>query len=130
MAFNLRPYGQILKDFMYGDKCTISRRSTGVVDQYGATNPNSRTNIYKDIPCKFSFTNIDVPNDSNGSNVPVIKQVKVFTTLDYNIVSGDLIEGERMDPVSQITQPIKGKCGEPNRFDTHQEIPIEIDEVS
>lgn len=126
MGFNLRKYGNLLEKLTFNDKCTITRLQT-VKNQYGATDPNSRVEIYKDINCKFSFKNIDTPNDSNGVFMPVVKEVTVFVLLDYDIKAGDIITGFRKDTTSGIKQPISGKCGEPNRFDTHQEIPIEID---
>lgn len=125
MAFNLRPFGKVLNTFMYGDTCTITRLKQGE-DQYGATIPDKREEVYKDIACKFSFSEKDDPNDSNGTYMPVLKQVIVFTDLDHNIIAGDEITGYRKDLESGIEQLIEGICGEPNRFDTHQEIPIEI----
>lgn len=125
MAFNLRPFGKVLNTFMYGDTCTISRLKDKK-DQYGASIPNAREEVYKDIACKFSFSEKDNPNDSNGTYMPVLKQVIVFTDLDHNIIAGDEISGYRIDLTSGTKQLIEGICGEPNRFDTHQEIPIEI----
>ena len=127
MAFNLRPFGKILNTFMYGDTCTISRIKEGK-DIYGASQPQGREEVYKDIPCKFSLTEKDNPSDSNGTYMPVLKQVVVFTDLDYNIIAGDYISGYRTDNQSGVKQLVEGICGEPNRFDTHQEIPIQIDE--
>lgn len=120
---NLRPYGKIINNIMYGDKGTISR-ITMVKDRYGANNPSEREEVYKDIRCKFSFSNIDEPDDSNSVYIPQVKKVTVFTDLDYEIKAGDYIEGYREDKSSGIQQLINGICGEPNRFDTHQEIPI------
>lgn len=125
MAFNLRPFGKVLNTFMYGDTCTILRLKA-TTDQYGATVPNNREEIYKDIACKFSFSEKDNPGDSNGTYMPVLKQVVLFTDLDHNIIAGDEITGYRFDKESKIAQLIEGVCGEPNRFDTHQEIPIQI----
>ena len=126
MAFNLRPFGKLLNTFMYNDTCTISRLKQ-TIDQYGANKPNSREETYEDIPCKFSFTNKDNPADSNESYMPVLKQITVFLDLDYNILPGDFVTGYRVDKVSGIKQLIEGICGEPNRYDTHQEIPIQIE---
>lgn len=127
MAFNLRPFGKIVNNLMYGDTCTISRL-TNIKDKYGATNPNGREVQCLDIPCKFSFTSIDNPGDGNDVYVPVLKEVRVFLDLDYDIKAGDFIKGYRKDIASGINQSIKGICGEPNRFDYHQEIPIIINE--
>lgn len=127
MAVNLRPFGKILNVFMYDDTCTITRLKQ-TTDQYGADQPNGRDEIYKDIKCKFSFNEKDNPSDSNDSYMPVLKQVVVFTDLDHNILPGDFISGYKMDEASGIKQLIEGICGEPNRFDTHQEIPIQIEE--
>ena len=125
MGFNLRPYGKVFENLMYNDTCSIYREKS-TTNIYGATKPNGREEIYKDKPCKFSFKNIDNPDDANDVNIPVTKLVTVFISLDYDIKAGDQIIGNRIDPVSQISQNIRGICGEPNRFDTHQEIPIEI----
>lgn len=127
MAFNLRPLGKVINNLMYRDTCTISKLAK-VKDKYGATNPNGREVIYKDIPCKFSFTVVDNPGDGNDVYVPVLKEVRIFVDLDYDIKAGDIIEGYRKDDVSNVEQLIKGICGEPNRYDYHQEIPIIIDE--
>lgn len=127
MAFNIRPFGHILNNLMYGDTCTISRIKENT-DIYGATQPAGREEIYKDITCKFSFTEKDNPSDSNETYMPVLKQVVVFTDLDYDIIAGDYISGYRTDPESGVKQLVEGICGKPNRFDTHQEIPIQIDE--
>lgn len=127
MAFNLRPFGKILNVYMYDDTCTISRLKQGT-DEYGATKPDSREEVLKNIKCKFSFNEKDNPSDSNDSYMPVLKQVVVFTDLDHNILAGDFISGYKKDETSGINQLIKGICGEPNRFDTHQEIPIQIEE--
>lgn len=127
MAFNIAPFGKILKNLMYSDSCTISR-VVSKKDEYGATLPSSREDIYKDIPCKFSFNQKDDPKDTNEVYMPVLKQVTLFAELSYNIVAGDYITGKRTDPASGISQDIKGICGEPNRFNTHQEIPIQIEE--
>lgn len=127
MAFNLRPFSKVVNNLMYRDTCTISKLAS-VKDKYGATNPNGREVIYKDIPCKFSFTAVDNPGDGNDVYVPVLKEVRIFVDLDYDIKAGDIIEGYRIDDVSNVKQLIKGICGEPNRYDYHQEIPIIIDE--
>ena len=127
MAVNIRPFGKLLNVYMYDDTCTITRLKQ-TKDQYGATKPNGREEVYKDIPCKFSFTNVDNPGDGNDVYVPVLKEVRVFLDLDYNIKAGDFIKGYRKDSSSGIEQLIEGICGEPNRFDYHQEIPIIIDE--
>ena len=127
MAFNIRPFGKVLNVLMYGDTCTITRVKQGT-DIYGAEAPSGRDEIYKDIPCKFSFSEKDNPSDSNGTYMPVLKQVVVFTDLDKNIIAGDYISGYRKDTESGVEQLVEGTCGEPNRFDTHQEIPIQIDE--
>jgi hypothetical protein len=126
MAFNLRPFGKIINVFMYSDTCTISRVKE-TTNEYGASGPSERVVIYKDIKCKFSFVEKDSPTDSNGTYMPVLKQVTVFADLDYNIIAGDYIEGYRIDPVTGIKQKVNGICGEPNRFDTHQEISIQIE---
>ena len=127
MAFNLRPFGKIINTLMYNDTCTISRLKQ-IIDQYGAEGPNGREEVYKDIKCKFSFAEKDSPTDSNGSYLPILKQVTVFTDLDHDIHAGDYISGYRIDLVSGIKQLIEGICGEPNRFETHQVIPIQIEE--
>ena len=127
MAFNLRPFGKVLSNYMYGDTCTISRLEQ-TTDQYGATGPKGRKDIYKDIKCKFSFAEKDSPSDSNDSYMPVLKQIVLFTDLDHNILPGDYISGYRIDDASGIKQLVEGICGEPNRFDTHQEVPIQIEE--
>ena len=67
---------------MYGDTCTISKLGN-IKDKYGASNPNGREVLYEDIPCKFSFTNVDNPGDGNDVYVPVLKEVRVFLDLDY-----------------------------------------------
>lgn len=127
MAFNLRPFGKILSTFMYDDTCTISRLQQ-TTDQYGASVPNKRVEVYKDIKCKFSFTEKDAPADSNEAYMPVLKQITVFTDLDHNILPGDFISGYRIDKVTGIKQLVEGVCGQPNRYDTHQEISIQIEE--
>ena len=127
MAVNIRPFGKILNVYMYGDTCTITRLKQ-TIDQYGASKPNGREEIYQDIPGKFSFSEKDNPSDSNEAYMPVLKQVTVFTDLDYDILAGDYISGYRTDKDSGIKQLVEGICGEPNRFGTHQEIPIQIDE--
>lgn len=125
MAFNLRPFGNIIESLMYGDEVSVLRLTTAT-DKYGATIPDVREPIYEEIKCKFSFKNIDGPADANEVNIPVLKRVELFLNLDYNIVAGDYITGYRIDQGSGISQLIEGICGEPNRFDTHQEIPIQI----
>ena len=127
MAFNLRNYGKLLNKFMYGDTCTISRLKQGT-DEYGASKPAGREEVHKDIKCKFSFSDKDSPSDSNGSYMPVLKQIVVFTDLDYDIIAGDYISGYRVDNETGIKQLVRGICGKPNRYDTHQEIPIQIEE--
>lgn len=129
MAINIRKFGKVLNNIMYGDTCTISRLES-TEDEYGATKPNGRKEIFKDIACKFSFSNIDQPDDNNETYAPVLKQVKVITDLDHNIMSGDFIEGYRTDETSGIKQLVKGICGEPNRYDYHQEIIIQLEEDS
>lgn len=127
MAFNLRPFGKIFNVLMYTDTCTITR-VVPTKDEYGATKSDSRVEIYKDIKCKFSFSDKDNPADSNGSYMPVLKQVSVNTDLDHNILPGDFISGYRIDQVTGIKQLIEGICGQPNRYDTHQSISIQLDE--
>ena len=126
MAFNLRPFGKILKVFLYDDTCTISRLKQ-TTDEYGASVPDKREAVLTDIKCKFSFNAKDNPSDTNGAYMPVLKQVTMFTELDHNILAGDFISGYKTDEASGIKQLIEGICGEPNRFDTHQEIPIQIE---
>lgn len=126
MAVNIRKFGKLLNILMYGDLCSVYR-STDVKDIYGETKPDQRQLVYENIKCKFSFSEKDDPNDTNGVYMPVLKQVVLFTDLDHDILPGDLIKGYRVDSVSGIKQEICGLCGEPNRFDTHQEIPIQID---
>ena len=127
MAFNFRPYGKLLNKFLYDDTCTITRLKQGT-DEYGASKPDSREEVYTNIACKFSFSEKDSPADSDGTYMPVLKQVAVFTDLDHEIIAGDYITGYREDKVSGIKQLVSGICGKPNRFDTHQEISIQIEE--
>ena len=127
MAVNLRPFGKVLSNYMYGDTCTISRLKQ-TTDEYGASKPDGREEVFKDIACKFSFVEKDNPSDSNDTYMPVLKQVVLFTELDHNILPGDYISGYRVDSASGIKQLVEGICGEPNRFDTHQEIPIQVEE--
>lgn len=126
MAFNLRPFGKLLNILMYDDTCTISRLKQDT-DEYGASKPNAREEVYIDIKCKFSFNQKDNPSDSNDAYMPVLKQVILFTDLDHNILAGDFISGYKKDEASGINQLIEGICGEPNRYDTHQEIPIQLE---
>lgn len=127
MAFNLRPYGKIFETYMYRDTCTISRHGE-TEDPFGATKPTGPTPVYEDIACKLSFSEKDNPGDKAEMYMPVLKQVVLFTSLDYDIKPGDFISGYRIDPESGIKQLVEGLCGLPSRFDTHQEIPIQIDE--
>lgn len=127
MAVNLRPFGKVLSNYMYGDICTITRLKQ-TTDEYGASKPDIREEVFKDIACKFSFVEKDNPSDSNDTYMPVLKQVVLFTELDHNILPGDYISGYRLDSTSGIKQLVEGICGEPNRFDTHQEIPIQVEE--
>lgn len=126
MAFNLRPFGKLINTYMYGDTCTITRLTEGM-DEYGASTPNAREEIYKDIKCKFSFSEKDNPADTNGAYMPVLKQIVIFTDLDHDIKAGDYISGYRVDEVTGIKQLVEGICGEPNRFDTHQVISIQLE---
>ncbi len=130
MAIKLRNYSKVLNAVMYRDTFTLSRMGEPKKDKYGATISAEREVIYEDKPCKFSFTNIDQPTDGNDVYVPVLKEVKVFTDLDYDIKSGDLIRGERLDDKTGVTQVIEGICGEPNRYDYHQEITLQLDKDS
>lgn len=125
MAFNIRKFSKLLKEIMYNDKCNISRIEL-TKNKYGAEEYNDKNIVYEDVVCKFSFLEKDSPNDSNGTYMPVLKQITLFTDLDYDIKAGDIIEGYRVDNVSGIKQEIKGISGEPNRFDTHQEIPLQL----
>lgn len=126
MAFNLRPFGKIINVLMYNDICTIYREKQ-TTDQYGASKPNSKEEVYKDIKCKFSFLEKDSPSDSNGAFMPVLKQVVIFLDLDYEILPGDFITGYRIDNTTGIKQLVQGKCGKPNRYETHQEISIQFE---
>lgn len=126
MAFNLRPFGKVFETFMYGDTCTISRHGTSE-DPFGATKPSTPLPVYVNISCKFSFSEKDNPGDKAEVYMPVLKQVVLFCSLDYDIKPGDLVSGKRKDPESGIEQLVEGLCGLPNRFDTHQEIPIQIE---
>lgn len=127
MALNLRPFGNLLSNIMYKDFCTVYRVKP-TKDEYGAEKPDSREIIYENIRCKLSFTEKDSPADSNGVYMPVLKQVTIFTSLDHIILAGDYIIGERFDDMVGVTRIVKGICGQPNIFETHQEIPIQIEE--
>lgn len=128
MAFNLRPFGKVFETFMYGDICTVFRHGTET-DPFGATKPSGPVEVPDliDIACKFSFSEKDNPGDANGAYMPVLKQVVLFCSLDHDIKPGDKISGYRKDPESGIEQLVEGLCGLPNRFDTHQEIPIQVE---
>lgn len=126
MSFNFGSLGKVVGDMMYGDKCTITRLKTGT-NKYGASKPDGRDEVYKDIRCKFSFSSEDAPADANDVFVPVLKKVTVFTDLEFDIKAGDFISGYREDPISKVKQLIEGICGEPNRYDMNQEIPIQLE---
>jgi len=127
MGFNLRPFGDILSNLLYNDIIYVLRL-TSSENEYGATIPDVREVIYEDVKSKFSFSSIDGPADANEANIPILKRVNIHVSLDYDIVAGDYIFGYRKDQASGIEQLISGICGEPNRFDTHQEIPIQLNE--
>lgn len=129
MAFNLKPFGNIIESLMYNDKISVLRL-TESTDQYGATIPDSREEVYADIPAKFSFSSVDGAADANEVNIPILKKVIVHVSLDYEIFAGDVISGYRKDSDSGIEQLIEGICGQPNRFETHQEIPLEIKDTN
>ncbi len=126
MAFNLRPFGNIIASLMYGDLFSVLRLGVST-DAYGATIPDSREVVLEDIAGKFSLTDVDGPADTNEISIPILKRVILHTSLDNNIKAGDYIYGLRKDLASGINQVIEGICGEPNRFDTHQEIPIQVE---
>lgn len=127
MAFKLRAVGNIHKALMYGDTCTIARFNK-TVDEFGDTVPARKHVVYRGVKCKISFSNKDNPSDSNGVYMPILKQVTIYCGLEYDIKSGDYIEAKRTDTLDGINTIVKGRCGQPNRFDSHQELAIDIEE--
>jgi hypothetical protein len=124
-VFNLSPFGKIIANLMYSDLLTVSRRTKGK-DKYGRTVDSTIEDIYTDIPCKCSFSQKDEPSDTQLNYMPVKVQITLFVSNQYKISPGNEIVVKRtLNGV--IQEIVKGRAGKPNTFDTHQEIPVEIE---
>lgn len=110
---------------MYNDLLTVSQRTKGI-DQYGRTTDNDVETLYVNIPCKCSFSQKDEPSDTQLNYMPVKVQITLFVGNEYKISPGNEIVVNRVLN-GAIQEIVKGRAGKPNTFDTHQEIPVEIE---
>lgn len=124
-VFNLSPFGKIIADLMYNDLLTVSQRTKGI-DRYGRTTDNDVETLYVNIPCKCSFSQKDEPSDTQLNYMPVKVQITLFVGNEYKISPGNEIVVNRVLN-GTIQEIVKGRAGKPNTFDTHQEIPVEIE---
>lgn len=125
MDINYNLVGKIYEKIFFKDKVTIYRR-VETKDKYGATKVNEKSKIYENIPCKLSFKDIDKAWDNDDTKIPISKEITLFMKLDYQLQAGDMVEVIRENKDNKLKSTIAGMIGLPNRFDTHQEIPIQI----
>lgn len=78
--------------------------------------------IYRDIPCRISFSFWDMPESSSLERNPIFQQVKIFCGIDTKLKKGDEVTVERIGDNSEVIHTYGGTLGNPNIFETHQEL--------
>lgn len=107
---------------LYTDRVSISRLQE-VKESDGTTRTEvSKVPLYKDIPCRISFSSGDNPEGSTDSVNPEHLQIKVFCASDVDVRKGDTIIADRLDEAGNVISSYRGTANLPACFVTHKEI--------
>ena len=126
---NLKSIQKIHNNLMYHDKCDIFVYDKVKKDNGAISTKKSLTPIYKNVPCKisFSFRTGDMFNRKSIDTNTYEKQPKIFMDVEYKVEPGYYIEARRFDPKSgQLIATYKGQAGLPQVSLTHQEILLDV----
>jgi len=106
---------------LYTGVCTITNRETTIVD---GISESGNAEICKNQPCRLSYKSF--PQSVDGDEeYKSYQQVKLFISPEVNIPTGSRIEVTQAGRTQHFVA-----SGIPAVYDTHQEISLEVDEVS
>lgn len=113
----------LLNDLMYTDTMTI----TGQGDkdnEDGSTDPDVPTIKAENVPCKVSYSTLDVSSlDDERDKTHIV--IKILCSTGQPIAKGDTIVAQKRDPATDsILQEHEGQAGLPAFFLVHQEIEL------
>ena len=106
---------------LFTDKLDIYRYGASQ-NEDGTTSTNLPTKpLYSNIPCRISFSRtIDLTTDLAINKLPIHLIPKVFCDTSIDIKAGDYII------ITRNNTQYKGIAGNPNMYETHQEISMTV----
>lgn len=103
---------------LYTDTCTVIE-----YQEYQKANKSTghhEVPVLENQPCKLSYESANSASDTESASV-LVQTVKVFLAPEINVKAGSKLSITRKG----ITTDYKNS-GEPARYDTHQEITLEL----
>lgn len=126
---NFKSIQKIHKKLMYHDKCDVFVYEKVKKENGAISTQKKLTPLYKDIPCKISFSlrTWDMFSKKQIDVTPYEKQPKIFMEVEYKIEPGYYIEARRYDPkTNELIGTYEGQAGLPQVSLTHQEVLLDV----
>lgn len=107
---------------LFTDKLDIYRHNNSLNDDGTTKTDLPTTSLYSNIPCRISFSRtIDLTTDKAINKLPIHLIPKVFCDTSIDIKAGDYII------ITRNNTQYKGIAGNPNMYETHQEISMTVE---
>ena len=113
---------------LYNDHMDIYRTAKESNDDNTTNISYEPQPLYKDIPCRLSFSSDDTASDAEVDRNPVKFSPKLFCGPDADLKAGDYIVVRRLADDGSVIKTYQGQVALPSWYSTHQEAFVRIDE--
>lgn len=113
---------------LYNDRMDIYRTESRSTDDDTTDISYKPDPLYRDIPCRLSFSSDDTGSDSEVDRNPVRFGPKLFCAADVDLKAGDYIVVRRLTDDGAVARVYEGRSARPSWYSTHQEALVQIDE--
>lgn len=114
---------------LYDDRMDIFRTASDTNEDQSTDIFYTPEPLYKDVPCRISFSSDDTGADSEVDKNPIRYNPKIFCKADVDLKAGDYVVIRRYaDDGTTVRATYKGTAAQPSWYTTHQESFMRIDE--
>lgn len=117
-----------LLTMLYNDRMDIYRTSKSTNQDETTDVSYEPTPLYKNIPCRLSFSSDDTGSDSEVDRNPVRFNPKLFCKAEVDLQAGDYLIVRRYADNGAVVKTYQGQVALPSWYSTHQEALLRIDE--
>lgn len=113
---------------LYDDRVDIYRTAKDTNDDQSTDIFYEQEPLYRDVPCRLSFSSDDRGADSAVDMNPVQFNPKLFCGPDQDLKAGDYLVIRRYSDQGRLCATYQGMVSMPSWYTTHQEAFVRIDE--